>query len=250
MELAAFFDALAEVRNLRSAPFDDLEISATKIDGEYDGFRFEGHAAVFDEVADFGDWTESVERGSFRKLLNQGSGVVPLLHEHDRTKLLASTRTGRLRLSEDTRGLKVEADVVDTPLAREVRALAQAGEVRGMSWGAIVGPGNFRVEHRGGKPHRSIHNFKALADVSTTWEPSYAGAEAEFRSLAVRFADSPESLQQLLKGAYPQLGDGAFDFGTQESLEETPSGVSAPLLAARKRRLQVLSLTLEGGDLE
>jgi hypothetical protein len=79
--------------------------------------------------------------------------------------------------------------------------------------------------------------------------------------LTVQYADSPESLQQLLLGAYPQLqGQGGDPVDTTE--EEAPAEVSEPesedqsaagateqrnrSIAARKRSLQLLVLTTGG----
>jgi len=246
-----FFDALALVPNTRSATFDDVAVSDWK-----DGFRFEGYAAVFEEEADMGEFSESIERGAFRKVLTTGANV-PLLHEHQQRDFLASTRSGRLKLSEDTRGLKVQADIVDTPIARHVYALAKGGEVTGMSYGFVAGQENQRIEQRNGKPHRRLLNFRRLLDVSTTFDPAFQGTEAQFRSLAMQYADSPESLQQLLKGAYPQLEEGAMDsVDTDEETAPAPpeereerngeSGAT-PHLAAAKRRLTLMTITL-GGD--
>ena len=247
-----FFDALALVPNTRSATFDDVEVSDWS-----NGFHFEGYAAVFEEEADLGEFTESIERGAFRKVLSTGANV-PLLHEHQHRDFLASTRSGRLKLFEDARGLGVKADVVDTPTARSVYALVKGGEVTGMSYGFVAGQGNQKVEMRQGKPHRRLTNFNRLLDVSTTFDPTFQGTEANFRSLAMQYADSPDSLQQLLKGAYPQLQEGAeeTDDDTEAETAEAPeqaeerSGESGatPHLAAAKRRLRLMTITLGGGD--
>lgn len=246
-----FFDALALVPNTRSATFEDVEVSEWK-----DGFEFDGYGAVFGEIADLGDFTEEVDRGSFRKVLTTGANV-PLLHEHDQRRFLASTRSGRLKLSEDARGLRVQASIVDSSTARDVYALVKGGEVTGMSYGFVAGTENQKVELRNGKPHRRLTNFKRLLDVSTTFDPTFQGTEANFRSLAMQYADSPESLQQLLKGAYPQLQERADDLDdTEEETAQVPpedldqteerSGESGarPHLAAAKRRLSIMAITI------
>lgn len=218
-----FFDALALVPNFRSARFNDLEIT----DGR-DGFlHFEGHAAVFDEVAELeipnlGVVTESVQRGAFRKVLKDG-GNVPLTIEHDPTRVLATTGSGLLRLEEDTKGLRVEADVPDTTMARDLQSMVKNKVINGMSFGFVSGPrANFKVERRNGTMHRTLLGFKKILDVCTTWDPAYRSAEAQFRSMTMQYADSAESLQQLLMGAYPQLGERADEpVDTEEETEET-----------------------------
>jgi HK97 family phage prohead protease len=215
--------------------------------------------------------------------------AVPMLYEHQiGLPLLASTRSGTLRLDEDAKGLAVSADVADTSLGRDLRVLANRGDIDAMSYGFVAGRGNSRVEFRSGKPHRTLIGFKHLTDVSPTWDPVFASAEGQFRSLAMQYVDSPESLQQLHAGVYPQLveqGDGSVveepdDNPTPTCQEQgCPGGCDNPLhvakndpeeeaearskseatpdddasgasssraaLAARKRRLAVMSISLK-----
>lgn len=254
MELSAFFDAYDEVPNQRSAQFADLEIKEVK-----DGFLLDGYAAVFGEATDLGDFSEEIRHGAFRKVLARGENV-PLLVEHKPEYLLASTKSGRLRLFEETRGLRVSANIPDTDLSRRVKTLADSGDLTGMSFGFIAGRGNSEITNRNGKPHRILKAFKKLLDVTTTWDPAYASAEAQFRSLSLANVGSTVPLQQFLLGVYPtQFQDGEEEeerarvarLKIEDELREThvPSGVSdTPLLAARKRRLDLLTITLEGGD--
>jgi hypothetical protein len=71
----------------------------------------------------------------------------------------------------------------------------------------LPGRGNQKIEQRDGRYHRLLTGFKKLLDVSTTWNPAYPNTEAQFRSKALEYADSPESWQRILMGAYPQLED-------------------------------------------
>lgn len=260
MELGdTYFDSLAEVPNLRSAQFTDVEMLETE-----KGYKFDGVAAPTGVVAEFDDFTEEYERGSFRRFLSSCRDNIPFLHEHHPRDLLATTRSGRLRLSEDGRGLRAKADVVKTDLSERIKALVDSGDITGMSIGMIVGKDNSRIERRGLKPHRTIQNFKRILDVCTTFDPAYAATEAQFRSLTVQYADSPKSLQQLLMGAYPQLQDRADDTaGTHEEgapadpvLDQGPGGkgdesraAEHRSVAARKRALSFYLLTHGGiGD--
>jgi HK97 family phage prohead protease len=223
MDVQQFFDDLALIPNWRSAQFNDLTVS----DLDDGGFRFEGHAAVFGDITDLGEFTESIERGAFRKVLTSAPNI-PLLVEHDPTKLLATTRAQTLRLAEDTKGLRVEADVADTSLGRDVRALVKRGDLYGMSFGFVSGRGNHKVSRRDGKIHRSLTGFKKILDVCATWDPAYRNAEAQFRSLTMRYADSPGKLQQLLMGAYPQLEAQGSEPVDREEEEAPAELVPAP----------------------
>lgn len=276
MDVDAFFDALALVPNLRNAQFDDLEVVRRK-----EGFHFSGHAAVYneeallDEVPGMGRMTEVIARGAFGPVLEtveRRSMNIPLLLEHDPTKVLATTRSGKLQLAEDQKGLSVEADLPPTSLSRDLFSLVEADVVTGMSVGFVTGPrstGNWSIERRSNGIHRIITGFKKLLDVTTTWDPTYPSAEAQFRSQALSYVDSPESWQQLLRGAFPQRQDGATD-STEDELEgdgvapdeeeaaaaaRSESGVNeaehrSRSIAARKRDLSFLVLTTGGIDHE
>jgi HK97 family phage prohead protease len=273
MDADKFFDALALVPNLRSAQFDDVEVVRKN-----EGFRFSGHAAVYDEealldeVPGMGRMTEEIRRGAFGPLLEEverRSQNVPLLLEHDTAKVLATTKSGRLKLSEDARGLAVEADLPPTTLSRDLFSLVDAGVVTGMSVGFVTGPrstGNWSIERRSNGIHRLITGFKKLLDVAATWDPTYPSAEAQFRSQALSYVDSPESWQQLLRGAFPQRQDGADDGAEAEGdADLTPDGADESVaaasesgvserehrsrsLAARKRELTFFVLTTGGID--
>jgi HK97 family phage prohead protease len=86
--------------------------------------RFAGYAAVFDRPDSGGD---VVRRGAFAEALKR-VGEVPLLLQHK------GQPVGRIEhLSEDRRGLRVIADVVDS----RVRDLVRSG-LRGLSFGYRV----------------------------------------------------------------------------------------------------------------
>jgi Escherichia/Staphylococcus phage prohead protease len=249
MDSTEFFKVYDEVPNQRSAQFADLEMKEQR-----DEFLFDGYAAVFDEISDMGDFTEEIRRGTFRKVLAGGLNI-PLLHEHNREKLLATTKSGRLRLIEEPKGLRTLASVKRTPLSEEVKALVDSGDVTGMSFGFICGAGNSERTMRAGKPHRIIKGLKRLLDVTTTWDPAYASAEAQFRTMAFAHPAAAMSGRENLMAAYPaELEEDAADTNDAKAvwMEETEgSGVSdTPLLAARKRRLSLLTITLEGGEPE
>jgi HK97 family phage prohead protease len=219
-----FFDALSEVPNLRSAAFTDVEMKATA-----KGYTFDGLAAPTGITSDLGEFTEEYERGSFRRFLAACTDNIPFLHEHNPRDLLASTRSGRLKLEEDGRGLRSRADVVKTDLSERIKALVDSGDIGGMSIGMVVGRGNAKIERRtDGRHHRRITNLKKLLDVCTTFDPAYATTEAQFRSTTMQFANSPESLQQILMGAYPQLqAQGNEEEGTPG--DEAPADEPAPI---------------------
>jgi HK97 family phage prohead protease len=228
--------ALAEVR---AAPFVDLDL-------DEDGSRFTGYAAVFDEDADLGGFTESVARGAFRKVLADGRNI-PMLWNHEPDQPLAMTKAGTLKLAEDKKGLRVEAELGNTTWANNLRDLLRRGEVGGMSYGFVAGPENSKVEQRPKKPHRTLLGFKRLLDVSPTWDPAYAGTSAELRA-AISAAGWP---QEILDGDCPQIEEAVAVPYDSDAEEARASGsdvdlFEAPSLAAAKRRLHLIQIYEKG----
>lgn len=105
------------------------------------GRRLEGYAAVFGREARIGGtFTEIVHRGAFAAALADGTDKLALV-DHDPARLLARTASGTLRLSEDSQGLAFDLDVPDTAAGRDVLALAERGDLGGMSFGFSVPTG-------------------------------------------------------------------------------------------------------------
>jgi Escherichia/Staphylococcus phage prohead protease len=142
----------------RSAP---LEVRAK-------GRRLEGYAALFGVEARVGDFTETIAAGAFASSLSRD--ILALL-DHDPTRVLARTKSKTLRLSEDTRGLAFDLDVPDTSHGRDVLALAERGDLGGMSFGFIVAKDG---EHwNGNKRELRAVDLREISVVSA-W-PAYDG---------------------------------------------------------------------------
>lgn len=102
-----------------------------------EGRRLVGYAARFDTETRIRDFTESIAPGAFNKSLAAGKDVLALV-DHDTSRVLARTRSGTLRLSEDAHGLRFELDVPETSLGRDILALAARSDLGGMSFGFTV----------------------------------------------------------------------------------------------------------------
>lgn len=102
------------------------------------GRRVEGYAATFGVEARIGSFVETIAPGAFRAAL---AGDVLALLDHDAGKVLGRTRSGTLRLTEDARGLAFALDLPDTQAGRDVLALAERGDLGGMSFGFTVPAG-------------------------------------------------------------------------------------------------------------
>lgn len=140
------------------------------------GRRLEGYAATFSATADLGAFRERIDPGAFRNAL---SGDILALLDHDKGKVLGRTRTGTLELREDDKGLAFALDVPDTAAGRDVLALAQRGDLGGMSFGFTVPKGG-EVSDGDTRTLRTI-GLREISVVSA-W-PAYEGTEIALRAL-------------------------------------------------------------------
>ncbi|BCA60057.1 HK97 family phage prohead protease [Sphingomonas sp. HMP6] len=122
--------------------------------------------------------TESIAVGAVTASL--ANRDILALVDHDASKVLGRTRSGTLRLVEDSRGLSYEIDLPDTTAARDVLALVERGDAGGMSFGFNVPKGG--DEWRG--THRTVRNL-TLHEISViTSHPAYQATTIEARGAA------------------------------------------------------------------
>ena len=140
------------------------------------GRRLEGYAAVFGVEARIADFTETVAPGAFAASLARGDDILALA-DHDPARLLARTKSGTLTLREDARGLAFALQVPDTQAGRDVLALAERGDLGGMSFGFTVPRGGERWTGR--KRELRAIDLKEVSVVSA-W-PAYDGTEVAAR---------------------------------------------------------------------
>lgn len=145
------------------------------------GRKLEGYAATFGSEARIGSFVETIAPGAFRDTLADGHDVLGLV-DHDPARVLARTRSGTLRLAEDTRGLAFSIDMPDTAAGNDVLALARRGDVGGMSF-------MFSVRQNGDHwtgDKRELRSVN-LQEVSVVlaW-PAYSNTTVNVRSLAMR----------------------------------------------------------------
>lgn len=138
--------------------------------------KLEGYAATFGLEARIADFTEVIQPGAFSGSI-QGRDILALV-DHDQTRLLARTRSNTLRLAEDSRGLHFELDLPDTQPGRDVLALAERGDLGGMSFGFTVGENGERWQGN----RRELRNL-VLHEISvvSAW-PAYDGTVVTARS--------------------------------------------------------------------
>ncbi|MCW2273315.1 HK97 family phage prohead protease [Rhodoblastus acidophilus] len=139
--------------------------------------RLEGYAATFGAEARIGDFVETIRQGAFADSLAAGRDILALV-DHDPTRVLGRTRSGTLRLGEDARGLQFSVDLPDTQAARDVLALAERGDIGGMSFGFDVEDDG--DEWTGQKRELRKVNLHEISVVSA-W-PAYDGTIVQTRS--------------------------------------------------------------------
>jgi len=119
----------------------DHERRAASLEIRAKGRRLEGDAATFGTETRIAErFTEVIAPGAFAASLKAGGDILALV-DHDAARVLARTRSGTLRLSEDRHGLAFSLDVPDTTTGRDVLALAERGDLGGMSFGFSVRKG-------------------------------------------------------------------------------------------------------------
>lgn len=149
------------------------------------GRQLVGYAATFGTPAPIGAYTETILPGAFRaSLLNPARDVLALV-DHDPCRLMARTSSDTLRLSEDGRGLAFSLDIPDTSLGRDMLALAQRGDLGGMSFA-------FRATDEAW-PARDRRELRAvdLVEISIVQAfPAYSQTSVQARARALGTADA------------------------------------------------------------
>ena len=145
--------------------------------------KLEGYAARFGVEAKIGNFVETIQRGAFRASLDSGRDIVALA-DHDRAAVLARTRSGTLRLAEDATGLEFSIAVPDTQRGRDILALAERGDLGGMSFGFLVPEGG--EAWSGNKRTLTAIDLREVSVVSAF--PAYDGTTVAARAKAPRLA--------------------------------------------------------------
>ena len=178
---------------MRAVPvFGDFEFRA---DG--DAPRFSGYAALFNTPSDapWLSFVETIRPSAFRATLGSKRDHSLVLN-HDDNLLLASTRTGRLRLAEDERGLRVDATLAKTSYTADLTALYEAGEVRGMSF-SFKPTRNGVVQTANGRELTDV--VLGHVTVLTTMVPGYSATEptVQIRALGEQVSADPDDIEGL-----------------------------------------------------
>jgi hypothetical protein len=143
--------------------------------------RLAGYAAVFDDPSVPLPFVERIAPGAFRKTLSETPDV-RLLINHEGLPV-ARTKNGTLTLTEDSRGLYMDAEIADTSEGRDLYKLVERGDVDQMSFA-------FRVIRQKWSEDRSQRTLIELSladgDVSVVTYPAYPTTTVEAREHLMR----------------------------------------------------------------
>jgi uncharacterized protein len=227
----------------RQIQVQDLEVREVG-----NGSTFSGYAAVFNSDSEPLPFIEQIRPGAFQRTL-QSRNQVKMFVNHEDTMVLASTRSGTLRLSEDNRGLKVEADLPqDVSYSRDLIALMKTRIVDSMSFGFHVPRGGDEWSDDG---QRRYLNEIALHEVSVvTGFPAYEATAATIRKAHI-LAQRTSTDADALAAALTTLESGAelsddqaallVDVVERQRVKSEPTPDNTELIKVLQDKLELLA---------
>jgi HK97 family phage prohead protease len=232
-----------------------INLSEFEVRETGDGMTFTGYAAVFNSPSEPLPFIERIAPGAFRRSLKDRADI-KLLWNHDTGEVLASTRSGTLKLYEDDKGLRVEAELANTQRGRDTAELVRTGRVDSMSFGFTVPPGGDQWSEDGSE--RTVKSVR-LFEVSIVAFPAFSAtaggtavraldrvairAEVDVDALADALlkiengeditSDDRQLVEKVLDELYPVSDE-------TDTVEAGDEDLSAELLALKKAKLKLL----------
>lgn len=159
--------------------------------------KFTGYASLFDVPSSGLEYTEEFAPGAFARSLKAARANYSFVLDHNDLAQIATTRAKNLRLSEDSRGLLVDADLPNVSAANDLRGYYEAGMVRGMSF--TFKPQS--TEKADGKVRRTTVQLGHVSAL-VSMEPVYSetGPTVQIRALADSMAADALALDELIDG--------------------------------------------------
>ncbi|NBW13054.1 MAG: HK97 family phage prohead protease [Caulobacteraceae bacterium] len=229
----------------RALPMGDFTVT----DGEDGQKTFTGYAALFNVPSDGMQFTEIIAPNAFTRTLKRvadGKKMISFLFGHDETRALATTASGRLTLTEDARGLKVEAklDPADPDAASVISKLTHEARSMGMSFGfSIPKSGDVWEENIRTLNEINLFEVSVLSAGQTPAYPATIGLTAVRKLSAIKIGVDGDRLMNTLeniKSANPLTADDLQVIDqVRERLAPKPVGVdpSVALAMLQTKRL-------------
>jgi HK97 family phage prohead protease len=160
-----------------------IEIRA--VENDENKMLVEGYAITFEQPAThtYGSrkFTETIKRGALDKTDMKD---VPMRYNHnDNVMIMARTRNKSLKLIVDQKGLKIEADLLDTQSNRDLYKGIQEGLIDKMSFAFTVRDKGDKWSFGEREINREVNDIERLYDVSVVDTPFYDSTSVYARSL-------------------------------------------------------------------
>lgn len=143
-----------------------------------------GSGQKFIEVIRRGTWQRAIDNA-----LSNGKDI-HFYAEHDKNKILASTRNGSLELREDENGLYMEATISQTSWGKDYYQLIEDGILQDMSFGFRAVKDAWR--NLGDYFERTVNELE-LFEVSVVRDPAYASSSISARGIDLVEDEVPQS---------------------------------------------------------
>ena len=181
--LDAEADSRSKMKKIERRTFTVRDVEARQAE---DGtMRLRGYAAVFNEASVPLPFIETIAPGAFRKTLSETPDV-RLLINHSGLPV-ARTKNGTLTLTEDDRGLYMDAVIADTNEGRDLYKLVERGDVDQMSFAFRV----IRQKYNDDRSQRTLTEVSlADGDVSVVTYPAYPQTSVEAREALLKAIDA------------------------------------------------------------
>jgi HK97 family phage prohead protease len=169
--------APAEKREVRDS-VEGIELRAAP-EGSKSPGTLVGYAAVFDKYScDLGYFREKIKRGAFAKAI--GSCDVRALVNHDPNQPIGRKSAGTLRMTEDEVGLRVEIDLPNTQVGRDIAENISTRNVQGQSFSFTTSVEEW--DWSGDIALRTLVEVDELFDVGPVTFPAYEETSIALRS--------------------------------------------------------------------
>jgi uncharacterized protein len=158
-----------------------------------------GYAAMFNKLSlDLGYFREQIAPGAFAKAI--GRCDVRALFNHDPACILGRTSAGTLRLVEDDIGLRMECELPDTQLGRDVAESIRRRDIQGQSFAFTTGVDQW--DWKADPPLRTLVEADQLFDVGPVTFPAYEETSVALRSFQQAKDQAPAPLSPLIAIAF------------------------------------------------
>lgn len=179
-----------EVRAFDAAEFE-LRAAETG-----DGMTFSGFAAKYDVPSLPLPFTERIAPGAFTRSLKSRNDIRMYVN-HDESMVLASKRSGTLRLQDRAEGLYVEADLPPTSYGNDLSIMIQRGDVRTMSFGFSTVKDTW-TDDGAQRTLNEVRLHEVSVVTGTAAYPQTTAAVRNLRQIAARTSTDSEMLAEAI----------------------------------------------------